>query len=258
MLVFAIGAAAPLIAQYPKGYSADILLAPSRAHIFGTDKLGLDVFSQVVWGARTSLFVSATSVAITALIGVPLGLASGYFKGPIGAAIDSAIEIFLALPALPLMIVTAAVLGSSISNVALIIGLLSWPSLARVTRNSTIKTAEMPYIEAARCAGLSAYSIMFRHILINAIGPVLVNLTMAMASAILSESGMSFLGLGDPNTWSWGLMLKRAWDAGAILASPNPWWWWLFPSLFIMAYVVSFNLFGNGINDALNPKGREG
>jgi len=257
LLIIIIGLAAPLIAEFPKGYTGSILLPPGGTHIFGTDKLGLDVFSEIVWGARTSLYVSSVAVLVSAAIGMPLGIISGYFKGRIGGVIDSLIEIFLTLPVLALMIITAAILGSSITNVAVIIGLFAWPTLARVCRNATLKTSEMPYIEAARCSGIATRNILFKHILINIIGPVLVNLTLVMAHAILSESGLSFLGLGDPNTWSWGLMLKRAWDAGAVLANPNPWWWWLYPSLFIMLYVVSFNLLGNGINDALNPKGRD-
>ncbi len=257
LIIVIIGIFAPLIAPLPKGYTSDVLLAPSANHIFGTDALGLDIFAEIVWGARTSLYVSMLAVLVSLAIGVPLGLISGYFKGAIGGFIDSLIEIFLTLPQLALMIITAAVLGSSITNVALVIGFFAWPTLARVTRNTTMKITEMPYIEAVKCAGVSTAGILFKHILINIIGPVLVNLTLVMANAVLSESGLSFLGLGDPSTWSWGLILKKAWDGGAVIATPNPWWWWLFTSLFIMMYVVSFNLLGNGINDALNPKGRD-
>lgn len=257
LLIVILGIFAPAIAPFQKGYTSEILLPPSSLHWLGTDKLGLDIFSEIIWGARTSIYVSLLAVAVASLIGIPLGLISGYFKGKIGAVIDSLIEIFLTIPQLALMIVTAAILGSSITNVAVIIGVFAWPPLARVCRNATLKVAEMPYIEAARCSGISNYSILFKHILINIIGSILVNLTLTMASAVLSESSMSFLGLGDPNTWSWGLMLRQAWNAGSVLATPNPWWWWLFPSLFIMLYVVSFNLLGNGINDALNPKGRD-
>ena len=117
------------------------------------------------------------------------------------------------------------------TNVAIAIGVTSWPSLARVTRNATMRVAEMPFIEVSRCLGLSRRSILGKHVLINVIGPVMVNLTLVMATAVLSESGLSFLGLGDPNTWSWGLILKKAWDTGALIKTPNPVWWWTFPSL---------------------------
>lgn len=257
LIIISLGLFAPLIASYPKGYGPIILQGPSGAHWFGTDGLGLDVFAEIVWGARTSLYVSMMAVMVAAVIGIPAGLTSGYRKGIVGAIIDSIIDIFLTLPVLPLMIVIAAIVGSSITNVAIVIGLFAWPSLARVTRNSTMKISEMQYIEAAKCLGISSQAILFKHILLNLAGPVLVNLTLVMATAVLSESGLSFLGLGDPSTWSWGAILKKAWDSGAIIDTPNPWWWWLFTSSFIMIYVICFNLLGNGINDALNPKTRD-
>ncbi|KPU42340.1 glutathione transport system permease protein GsiD [Oxobacter pfennigii] len=257
LIIVLLGVMAPLISEYPKGYGSEVLLSPSMNHFFGTDGLGLDVFAQVVWGARTSLYVSVMAVLVAALIGIPAGLISGYFKGYTGAIIDSVIDIFLTLPVLPLMIVIAAIVGSSITNVAVVIGLFAWPSLARVTRNSTMKIAEMQFIEAAKCTGIKTVVILFKHILLNIAGPVLVNLTLVMATAVLSESGLSFLGLGDPTTWSWGTILKKAWDAGAVIDTPNPWWWWLFTSCFIMLYVICFNLLGNGINEALNPKSRD-
>ena len=162
-----------------------------------------------------------------------------------------------ALPMLPLMIIIAAVMGTSITNVAIILGIFSWPQLARVTKNSTMKIREMQYIEACTCLGLSKPRILFKHILINATGPVFVNMTLVMASAVLTEASLSFLGLGDPTTWSWGTMLKRAWGQNAVISSPNPWWWWLLPSLCIVVYVVCFNLLGTAINDSLSPKSRE-
>ncbi|MBN2047706.1 MAG: ABC transporter permease [Anaerolineaceae bacterium] len=256
-IIILMGVFAPVLAEYPEGYGSEILLPPSADHYFGTDKLGLDIFAQIVWGARTSFYVSLLAVLLSAVVGIPAGLISGYYKGTIGSIIDSIIDIFLTLPVLPLMIVIAAIVGSSITNVAVIIGMFSWPSLARVTRNATMKVAEMTYIEAARCVGISPVVILFKYILVNILGPVLVNLTLAMATAVLSESGLSFLGLGDPTVWSWGSILKKAWDAGVVINVPNPWWWWLFTSLFIMLYVISFNLLGNGINDAMNPRIRE-
>jgi peptide/nickel transport system permease protein len=203
------------------------------------------------------VYVSLVAVLCAGVIGIPLGLISGYFQGRIGGLIDSIIEVFMTLPMVPLMIVIAAVAGSSVTNVAVVIGILSWPSLARVTRSAAMRTAEMPFVEVSRCLGVPARKILFRHILLNIVGPVLVNLTLVMATAVLSESGLSFLGLGDPNTWSWGLILKKAWDTGALIKMPNPTWWWIWPSAAIMMYVVCFNLLGNAINDTLNPKTRE-
>jgi|UniRef100_A0A7V3KMP3 peptide/nickel transport system permease protein len=252
-----LGIFAPLITSYPKGYGTDIMASPSFVHLFGTDGLGLDILSEIIWGARTSIYVSFIAVALAFAIGVPAGLVSGYIRGFPGAIIDTLIDVFLTLPVLPLIIVIAAVVGSSITNVAIVIGLFSWPSLARVTRNATLRVTEMQFIEAARCLGIKQRVILFKHILIVIIGPILVNLTLIMATSVLSEAGLSFLGLGDPSTWSWGTIIKKAWDAGAIIDTPNPYWWWFAPSLSIVFYVVCFNLLGNAINDALNPKGRE-
>ncbi len=256
LLIVILGLLAPQIAEYPKGYGGSILASPSSEFLMGTDNLGLDVFSEIVWGARTSLYVSFIAVFVAMTIGIPVGLITGYRKGKIGALLDSIIDIFLTLTVLHLMIVISAIVGASIINVAVVIGILSWPSLARVTRNATLKISEMQYIEAAKCLNLPASRIVFRHILINAAGPVLVNLTLIMATAVLSESGLSFLGLGDPTTWSWGTILKKAWDASAVIDTPNPWWWWFYPSISIVLYVVSFNLLGTGINETLNPKSR--
>lgn len=256
LIIVVVGILAPVITPMPKGYSTDILQPPGEGHLLGTDNLGLDIFGEIVWGARTSVYVSSVAVCFAAALGIPLGLISGYFGGRVGGVIDSLIEIFMTLPMMALMIVIAAVAGSSVTNVAIAIGVTSWPSLARVTRNATMRVAEMPFIEVSRCLGLSRRSILGKHVLINVIGPVMVNLTLVMATAVLSESGLSFLGLGDPNTWSWGLILKKAWDTGALIKTPNPVWWWTFPSLAIMFYVICFNILGNAINDTLNPKTR--
>lgn len=252
-----LGLLAPVLAEYPKGYGTELYAKPSLAHPFGTDGLGLDILSEIIWGARTSIYVSFVSVLLAFVIGVPAGLVSGYVKGWIGGLIDTLIDVFLTLPILPLIIIIAAVIGSSIRNVAVVIGLFSWPSLARVTRNATLRVSEMQFVEAARCLGIKKFTILFKHILIVIIGPILVNLTLVMATSVLSEAGLSFLGLGDPNTWSWGTIIKKAWDSGAVIDTPNPYWWWFTPSVAIILYVVFFNLLGNATNDALNPKSRD-
>lgn len=257
LLIALLGVFAPILREYPSGYGSVLVNPPSAEYPMGTDGMGLDVFAEVIWGSRSSFYVSLMAVAVAALIGIPAGLISGYYRGWLGEVIDSLVDIFLTLPALPLMIIIAAVMGSSITNVAIVIGVLAWPSLARITRNATMKVSEMPYIEAARSLGISSRVILFKHIFLNVVGPVLVNLTLVMATAVLSESGLSFLGLGDPTNWSWGTILKKAWDSGAVIDTPNPWWWWLAPSLFITLYVVCFNMLGTGINDTLNPKNRE-
>ena len=239
LLILLIGLVGPMLIAKPDGYTQDILQAPSALHWLGTDNIGLDIFAELVWGARTSLYVSVMAMLIAGVIGIPVGLLCGYNTGWLREVIDGFIDIFMTLPMLPLMIIIAAVMGTSITNVAIILGIFSWPQLARVTKNSTMKIREMQYIEACTCLGLSKPRILFKHILINATGPVFVNMTLVMASAVLTEASLSFLGLGDPTTWSWGTMLKRAWGQNAVISSPNPWWWWLLPSLCIVVYVVS-------------------
>lgn len=251
-LVLLMGIVGPLFVTYPSGYNDTMPLSPpSAAYWLGTDSLGLNLFDQIVWGARTSLFISVTAVIVASLIGLPLGLVSGYFGGRAGALIDSVIEIAMTIPTLPLMILISAIAGPSTTTVAIVIGVFSWPTLARIVRNSTLKLARLPYVEAAIVLGIPRRTIMFKHILINAAGPALVDLTIVMATAVLTEAGLSYLGLGDPNAWSWGGILQTAFKGGQQF---NAWWLIVFPSLAIMFFVVSFNLLGLGINETLNPK----
>ena len=215
----------------------------------------LELFSQydVLGAFLVNIELTLWSALFSLILGVILVVMRISPISSLRAVAGAYVELFKNLP---LTIIMAAIMGSNITNVALILGLFSWPSLARVTKNSTLKIKEMQYIEAASCLGISKTSILFKHVLLNASGPVFVNLTLVMASAVLSEASLSFLGLGDPTTWSWGTILKRAWGANAVITNPNPWWWWLMPSLCIVVYVVCFNLFGTALNDTLNPKGR--
>lgn len=255
VIVVFFGLFAPLLAPYPKGYGeADPLAAPTIENKLGTDALGLDLLAEIIWGARTSMFISGTAVLVAMVIGIPLGLISGYFRGKIGSVIDSTIEIAMTIPTLPLMILISALVGASIRAVAVVIGIFAWPTLARIVRNSTLKVSQLQYIEAAKILGVSTRSIMFKHILLNIAGPALVDLTIIMATAVLTESSLSYLGLGDPNAWSWGVILQNAFRAGHHFRA---WWLVVFPSLAIMFYVISFNLLGIGINETLNPKSRD-
>lgn len=254
LLLILIAVLAPLIVEPVAGYGAyeDKLLSPAAKHLFGTDDMGLDLFSQVIWGTRSSIKVGVIAVLVAMAIGIPIGLFSGYYQGiydTIGMGIT---EVFLTIPMLPLMIITAAVTkSSSINTVALIIGIFSWPSIARITRASTLKVCGMQYIEAAKSLGIKTRSIIFKHIFINASTPIFVNLTIVMATSIITESSISFLGLGDPLTYSWGKILHNAYKSGAFQSA---WWYSLFPSIAIMLFVISFNFLSMGIRDALNPK----
>jgi peptide/nickel transport system permease protein len=193
-------------------------------------------------------------VLYSSLIGIPIGLIAGYFGGRVDNLLMAITDLFLTLPMLPLMIIMAAILGASISNVALVIGILSWPRMAKVTRASTLEVMGMQYIEAARCLGIPTRVIISRHILLYAGSFILVEMTMLMAGAILAESGISFLGLGDPLAWSWGKILQNAQLNGVFMKA---WWCSLCPSIAIIFFVLSFSFFGMGIREALNPKLRE-
>lgn len=254
LLLILVAIFAPLIAEPVKGYGEyeDKLLPPSAKFMFGTDDMGLDLFSQVVWGTRSSIRVAIISVLIAMVIGVPIGLLSGYYGGLLDTLGMGFTEIFLTIPMLPLMIVTTAVLETtSINTVAFIIGIFSWPSIARITRSAAMKVSGMQYIEAAKCLGIKKNRIIFKHILANASTPIFVNLTIIMATSIITESAISFLGLGDPLSHSWGKILNNAHLSGAF---GSAWWFSLFPSIAIMMFVISFNFLSMGIRDSLNPR----
>ena len=252
--ILLVAVIAPQLAEPVGGYGIfeERLMGPAAAHPFGTDDMGRDLFSQVVWGTRASIKVAIISVITAMVIGVPIGLISGYFKGSVDTLGVGLIEIFLTIPMLPLIIIIAAVTETqSINTVAVIIGLFSWPTIARITRASTLKVSSMQYIEAARCLGIRTGRVIFKHILVNASTPVFINLTVVMATSIITESAISFLGLGDPTTFSWGKILHNAHNSGAFASA---WWYSLFPSLAIVLFVISFNFLSMGIRDALNPK----
>jgi len=254
IIAFAVVAvAAPWIAEYPKGFGdyADVTIAPSAAHPFGTDDLGLDILAQVVWGTRISLMVSLTAMMLSALIGVPLGLLAGYFKRRVDALVIGLIDLFLSLPVLPLIILAVAILGPGIGNIALILGLISWPQIAKITRGQSLSVSEQPYVEAARAVGLNTRNIVTRHVLPNCLPPIMVNMALTAARAVLSEAGLSFLGLGDPMHWSWGRILQQAYLSGSFIRA---WWTTLFPSLAIFLFVLGLNFIGIALNEASNPR----
>lgn len=254
LFILIIAITVPLIAEPVSGYGAyeDKLLPPSSEHFFGTDDMGLDLFSQVVWGTRASFKVAIIAVLTALVIGIPIGLFSGYYKGFVDTIGMGLIEIFLTIPMLPLIIVIASITESrSLNMVAFIIGLFAWPSIARITRASSLKVCGMQYIEAARSLGIKSRSIVFKHIFVNASTPVFINLTIVMATSIITESAISFLGLGDPTTYSWGKILHNAHKSGAFAQA---WWFSLYPSIAIIIFVISFNLLSMGIRDALNPR----
>lgn len=251
-LFVAMALLAPWLAPFDP-IKADFLAvrkAPSALHWLGTDELGRDILSRMIWGARTSLLAGCISVAIAILIGVPLGLIAGYRQGIWDGVISRFIEALLACPFLILAIALGAFLGPSLGNAMIAIGLSAMPIFARLTRGQVIAIRNEEYIDGARAIGLPDRWIVLRYVLPNVLSPILVQATLAVASAIITEASLSFLGLGQqPPKPSWGAMLNTA--KGFLEQAP---WMSIFPGLAIFLIVQGFNLLGDGLRDALDPR----
>lgn len=243
---------APLIAPFSITERAigEYRSPPSRAHWFGTDTIGRDVFSRVIYGARVSLKIGLAAASISLVIGVLLGAVAGFFGGVVDTIITRITDVFLSIPYIVLAIAIASVLGRSENTVILVLGLTGWLSLCRIVRSSFLSLKQLEYVEAARALGYSRTRIMFRHILPNALQPVIVYGTISVGAVILSEAALSFLGVGpqDP-TPAWGLMVS---DGKSLLAvAPHL---LFFPGGAIFLTVVALVFMGDGLRDALDPK----
>ena len=226
--------------------------APSAAHWFGTDDIGRDVLSRVVWGTRASLFAGVVAVSIALALGVPIGVAAGFAGGFVDALISRLTDAFLACPFLILAIALAAFLGPNLTNAMIAIGVSATPIFVRLTRAQVINVKVEEYIEAARALGNAPFRIAWRHVLPNILAPVIVQATLAVAAAIIAEASLSFLGLGQqPPAPSWGSMLNTAKNY-----VDNAPWMAIWPGLAIVLLVLAFNLLGDGLRDALDPRQR--
>lgn len=224
--------------------------APSAAHWLGTDDIGRDILSRMIWGARASLMAGVFSVGIAVAIGVPLGLISGYFGGWIDVIISRITEAFLAMPFLITAIALAAFLGPSLGNAMIAIGFSAMPLFVRLTRGQVLTVKTEDYVEGARSVGLGHYRIITRYILPNVFSPLLVQASLTIATAIIAEASLSFLGLGQqPPAPSWGSMLNVAKN----FLSQAP-WMAMWPGAAIFLVVIGFNLLGDGLRDALDPR----
>jgi peptide/nickel transport system permease protein len=226
--------------------------APSAAHWFGTDDIGRDVLSRVVWGTRASLLAGVVSVSISLACGVPIGLAAGFVGGFVDALISRLTDAFLACPFLILAIALAAFLGPNLSNAMIAIGISATPIFVRLTRAQVLNVKVEDFIEAARALGNSPLRIALRHVLPNVLPPLIVQATLAIAAAVIAEASLSFLGLGQqPPAPSWGSMLNTAKNY-----VDNAPWMAIWPGLAIFVLVLAFNLLGDGLRDALDPRQR--
>jgi len=224
--------------------------APSAAHWLGTDDLGRDILSRMIWGAQASLMAGVFSVAIAVGIGVPFGLVSGYFGGWVDMVISRITEALLAMPFLIMAIALAAFLGPSLTNAMIAIGLSAMPIFVRLTRGQVLAVKTEDYVEGARSVGLNHFEIMTRYILPNVFAPIIVQATLTIATAIIAEASLSFLGLGQqPPAPSWGSMLNVAKN----FLSQAP-WMAMWPGIAIFLVVIGFNMLGDGLRDALDPR----
>jgi peptide/nickel transport system permease protein len=254
-LIVLIALLAPLLAPFPADAGSAthpflVLHPPSAQHWFGTDNVGRDVYSRVLYGARISPLIAVIVLAISCAVGIPLGVAAGYFGGWLDETIMRVTDIFLAFPPLLLALALAAVLPASITTVIIVIALTWWPWYTRLIRGQAASVAGRPYIDSCRALGISRWRIIFRHILPNSITPLIVQVSLDVGGVILTVSALSFLGLGaqDP-TPDWGLMVAEGQDY--FLTS---WWVVTFPGIAILLTAFAFTLLGDGLRDLMDPK----
>jgi peptide/nickel transport system permease protein len=257
VLTVIVAVFAPIIAPYdpyaPVNVTIfDIYQPPSPAHILGTDDGGKDVFSSLVYGARVSLIVGFTAAAIAILIGAVIGIVAGYRRGWIGSLLMRITDFFLVIPDLALMIVLVAIIGPSLFTIILVIGFLGWTGSARLIRSQTLSVRERKYVMRAKAVGAGDIHILRRHILPAVLPLMLANMVLVVSIAILDESSLAFLGLGDPTVISWGQMLNYAFERGAI--SAGAWWALLAPGFAIVWVVLGTTLLGTALEDAVNPR----
>jgi peptide/nickel transport system permease protein len=257
LLIFlAIALFTPLVLAFnPSEFSYDRFARPSSHHLLGTDDVGRDVLAELLYGSRISLLVGVTASAISVFIGGLIGVLSGYFGRLVEEGLMRFTDIFLIIPQLPFMLLIAALAGPSLLNIILVIGILSWPSTARIVRSQVLTVKERTYIERARAIGAGDGHIIRKHVLPNVIPLMFANTILTIAVAILTESTLAFLGLGDPLVISWGSMLHYAFTSLAM--SNGAWWYFVPPGVCIALVVLGFTFVGYAMDEILNPKLRK-
>ena len=225
---------------------------PSSEHWLGTDKVGRDIFTRLIYGGRVSIMVGLISMVISVSIGTVMGLLAGYFGGLVDTIIARLIDIFRSIPFLIIAITIASIWGPGLYKLMVIIGILSWTGVARLVRGKVFSLREREFIQAARASGGNDLWIMFKHLLPNSMAPIIVNATLRVAYSIISEAGLTFLGLGvQPPTASWGSMLKAAQSIHVLGSMP---WYWIPPGVMVLITVMGINFVGDGLRDGLDPR----
>ena len=252
LLLFLFAALAPYISPYDPGYinTKNALQVPSRDHLLGTDQLGRDVLSRMIWGSRISLLVGFVAVGIAVVIGTFLGALAGFYGKWVDNVIMRFVDIMLCFPTFFLILAVIAILEPNIWNIMIVIGVTSWMGVTRLVRAEFLSLKERDFVKAASATGAKNPRIIFLHILPNALSPIWVSATLGVAAAILTESALSFLGIGvQPPTPSWGNILTAGKDNIEVA-----WWLSLYPGLAILITVLGYNLLGEGIRDAIDPR----
>jgi ABC-type dipeptide/oligopeptide/nickel transport system permease subunit len=259
----AVGILGPYIAPYPTRsylslYTGDAGSPPSFKHPFGVEDSGIDVFSETIHGTRNDLYVGLAATLVAMVIGIAVGAVAGYFKGFVSDILLGVTQVFFVIPVLLLILLFARVFsvlvfkGLGLTLIVLILSFFGWSPIAFIVRGETLRLKEMEFIQAARSLGAGSFRLLFRHIVPNILSPVIVIATLDIAGFILTEVVVSFLGFGDPNTSTWGLLLNEGFSFVR-----TTWWVSLFPGLAVVLCVLGFNLMGDGLSDALNPRLRE-
>ena len=251
VILLALVILAPVVAsENPHHYGKDILNSLGQnGHLLGTNHMGQDIYSMIIYGVRTSLRVAMISALISGVLGVLIGGVAGFFGGKVDTFVSELINVFMMLPSFFLILLIIALFGNSITNVMVVIGITTWPSNAKLMRAQALSLRQRTFVKSAEAMGETKLQILFKYILPNGIFPVIANTTMGMSNAILTEAGLSFLGLGDPSIISWGQMIYTGKQY-----ITSAWWISAFAGIAIVITVLVFYLLGDGLNHVLNPK----
>ena len=261
LMIFAVFAVIAIFAPWLRtvdpnatGSCENMLVPPNAQFWFGTDDLARDIWSQLLYGSRISLMVGFTAATIAVAVGTSVGVIAGFYGGKIGEVLMRLVDFFMMLPRLPLMIILAAVLGPSIWNIIFVVAIVSWTTTARVVRSQVLSLKERAFVEASRAIGAGDFLLMFGEIFPNVVPIIFAQAVLVVTTAIYSEAVLAFLGLGDPTTVSWGMMLHFAFESGVMSRTPN---WIAPPVAIIVVLIIGFTFLGTAVSDVLKPGYKE-